>query len=154
MTGRLPRWTHLALRVRDLDASIAFYTEHTPLELLTRRQDDAGYGAWLGHADSPDAPFLLVLAQFLPGHEPYPGPPSRIGPFAHLGIELATRADVDAIAATAEAGGWLQSPPVDLPPPIGYVCMVNDPDGNTIELSHGQGVFEFAQQHMRRDTPA
>ena len=145
MGSRLPRWTHLALRVRDIDASIAFYTEHTPLELLDRREDDNGFGAWLGHGDSPDSPFLLVLAQFLPGHEPFPGPPSAIGPFGHLGIEVESRADVDAVAATAEAGGWLQTPPIDLPPPIGYVCMVRDPDGNTIEFSHDQGVFEFAQ---------
>ncbi len=150
MTSRLPRWTHLALRVRDIDASIDFYTTHTPLELLTRRQDDDGFAAWLGHSDSPDAPFLLVLAQFLPGHDPYGDtPPAKIGPFAHLGIELASRADVDAAAATAAAGGWLQSGPIELPPPVGYVCMVNDPDGNTIEFSYDQGVFDFAREHMR-----
>ncbi len=149
MTDRLPRWTHLALRVRDLAASIAFYTEQTPLELLVTREDAAGRSAWLGHADNPDSPFLLVLAEFLPGHEPYPGPPSAIGPFSHLGIELESRAAVDSAAAAAEAGGWLQSPPVQLPPPIGYVCMVKDPDGNTVEFSYDQGVFEFARQHMR-----
>jgi catechol 2,3-dioxygenase-like lactoylglutathione lyase family enzyme len=147
--ARLPRWTHIALRVLDIEASIAFYTQYTPLELLDRREDDHGYGAWLGHRDSPDAPFILVLAQFLEGHDPFGEPRSVLGPFAHLGIELASRADVDAAAATAEVGGFLQSPPVDLPPPIGYVCMVRDPDGNTIEFSHDQGVLAFAQEHMR-----
>jgi lactoylglutathione lyase len=90
-----------------------------------------------------------VLAQFHAGHEPNPDmPASPLGPFAHLGFELAARADVDAIAATAEAGGWLTTAPIQLPDPIGYVCMVEDPDGNTVEFSHDQGVFAFAQEHM------
>ncbi|NND76272.1 MAG: VOC family protein [Ilumatobacter sp.] len=148
-SGHLPRWTHIALRVRDIDASIEFYTQQTPLELLDRRQDDDGFGAWLGHRDSPDAPFILVLAQFLDGHDPFGGEPARLGPFAHLGIELESREAVDQAAARAEAGGFLQSPPIELPQPIGYVCMVNDPDRNTIEFSFDQGVFAFAQQHMR-----
>ena len=29
-----PRWTHVALRVRDVEASIAWYTEFTTLEVL------------------------------------------------------------------------------------------------------------------------
>lgn len=145
----LPRWTHLALSVRDIDAMIDWYTTYTPLELLDRRQDEHGFGAWLGHSDSPDAPFILVLAQFLDGHEPAAGAaPSPIGPFSHLGFEVAERADIDEIAARAEAGGWLITPPTDLPPPIGYICMVTDPEGNTIEFSHDQGVFEFARTHF------
>ena len=60
-----------------------------------------------------------------------------------------SREAVDAAVVAAEAGGFLQSPAVDLPPPIGYVCMVNDPDGNTIEFSHDQGVFDFARTHLR-----
>lgn len=96
--------------------------------MLDKREDANGFGAWLGHRDNPDAPFILVLAQFLAGK---------------------TREAVDAAAATAEAGGFLQSSAVDLPAPIGYVCMVNDPDGNTIEFSHNQGVFDFAEEHMK-----
>ena len=116
----LPRWTHLALSVRDIDAMIEWYVAHTPVELLERREDANGYGAWLGHPDSPDAPFILVFAQFHPGCEPFPGAgPTPIGPFAHLGFELAERSDIDAIAAIAEAGGWLASAPMDLPSPIG-----------------------------------
>lgn len=149
----LPRWTHLALQVRDIDESIAWYTTLTPLELLEKREDGNGFGAWLGHTDAPDSPFILVLAQFLEGHDPNPDTPSHaIGPFSHLGFEVAERADIVRIAAVAEAGGWLTTPPIDLPPPIGYVCMVTDPDGNTVEFSHDQGVFEFAQEHFRRPT--
>ena len=59
------RWTHVALRVNDIDATIVWYTTHTPLTLLARREDEDGYGAWLGHDDSVESPFLLVVAQFL-----------------------------------------------------------------------------------------
>ena len=66
-----PRWTHVALRVGDMDASIAWYLEMTPLELLDRREDEFGDGAWLGQPDAADRPFVLVLAQFFPGSDPY-----------------------------------------------------------------------------------
>ncbi|MYB03076.1 MAG: hypothetical protein F4Y13_02455, partial [Acidimicrobiaceae bacterium] len=65
------RWTHVALRVTDIDASIEWYTTHTPIKLLDKREDDDGYGAWLGHDDSPDKPFILVLAQFFPESAPF-----------------------------------------------------------------------------------
>ncbi|MDP7549573.1 MAG: VOC family protein [Acidimicrobiales bacterium] len=141
------RWTHVALRVNDIDATIAWYTEHTPLSLLARREDEFGYGAWLGHSDSVEHPFLLVVSQFLEGKDPFGDSPHAIlGPFAHIGIELCSRADIEAAAATAEADGSLAMPPTQMPPPIGYICMARDPDGNTIEFSYDQGVYATAQE--------
>jgi catechol 2,3-dioxygenase-like lactoylglutathione lyase family enzyme len=142
-----PRWTHIALRVRDIDASIAWYTEFTPLELLDRRSDEFGHGAWLGQPDSPDKPFILVLAQFFPETDPFKGAPQEIlAPFAHLGIELTSPEAIDAKAAQGEAGGCLGMPPTEMPPPIGYICMLRDPDGNTIEFSYDQGVYAKAKE--------
>ena len=37
-------------------------------------------------------------------------------------------------------------PPTQMPPPIGYVCMLRDPDGNMIELSFDQGVYATAKR--------
>ena len=34
----------------------------------------------------------------------------------------------------------------DLPPPVGYVCAVTDPDGNVVEISHDQGVYATVQR--------
>ena len=147
----LPRWTHLALSVTDIDTMIDWYTTYTPLQLLVKREDANGYGAWLGHPDAPDTPFILVFAQFFPGHEPDENSkPKPLGSFAHLGFEVAERSDIDEIAAIAEEGGWLATPPTQLPYPIGYICMVRDPDGNTVEFSHDQGVYEFTQEHFSR----
>lgn len=142
-----PTWTHIALRVRDIDASIAWYQQFTPLELLDQRQDDMGFGAWLGDPRTVDRPFVLVLAQFLPATDPYKDHPQEVlSPFAHLGIELPTRAALDEAAAAAEAAGCLAMAPNQMPPPIGYVCMLSDPDGNRIELSHDQGVYATARR--------
>ena len=142
-----PRWTHIALRVKDIDASIAWYSEFTPLELLDRRSDAFGHGAWLGQPDSPDKPFILVLAQFLPATDPFKAYPKEIlAPFAHLGVELPTRADIDAVAARGAAAGCLAMPPTQMPDPIGYICSLRDPDGNTIEFSYDQGVYAKARE--------
>lgn len=142
-----PRWTHIALRVGDIDASIQWYRAYTPLELLDRREDDLGFGAWLGQPDSPDKPFVLVLAQFLPDTDPYGDFPKEVlAPFAHFGVELPAHADIDAIAARGAEAGCLALEPREMPDPIGYVCMLRDPDGNMVEFSYDQGVYAKAQE--------
>ncbi|MEP4651472.1 MAG: VOC family protein [Ilumatobacter sp.] len=137
------RWTHIALRVKDIDATIAFYQRYTDLELLDKRQDDDGFGAWLGHSDQKEFPFILVLAQFFPDKDPFaPAPLAKMAPFNHFGIELPTKEAVDDIAARAEAAGCLAMPARTMPDPIGYICMLEDPDGNLVEFSYDQGVYE------------
>ena len=69
-----------------------------------------------------------------------------LAPFAHLGIELPTREALDEIAARGEAAGCLAMPPQQMPPPVGYVCMLEDPDGNRVEFSYDQGVYAAAQE--------
>ncbi len=141
-----PRWTHVALRVGDIDASIAWYSEMTPLELLDRREDEGGYGAWLGQPGAVDRPFVLVLAQFFPASDPYAGVPlDTLNPFSHLGIELPERADVDEAARRGAAAGCLAMAATELPPPVGYICMLRDPDGNLVEFSWDQGVYAKAR---------
>ena len=49
-----------------------------------------------------DRPIPPPHEQFLPGHEPFPGSaPTPIGPFAHLGFELAERSDIDRLGPRA-----------------------------------------------------
>ena len=142
-----PRWTHVALRVGDVDRSIAWYGELTPLRLLDRHSDEFGHGAWLGQPDTVEKPFVLVLAQFLPDADPYRDSPlATLSPFAHLGIELPTREEVDDIARRGAAAGCLAMEATELPPPVGYICMLRDPDGNLVEFSYDQGVYAKAQE--------
>jgi len=144
---RRSTWTHIALCVKDIDASIAWYERFTHLSLLTRGEDKDGKNAWLGDSSQPDSPFVLVLGQFYEGHDPFaPAPHPPLGPFAHMGIELPTKAAVDEVAGRAREEGCLALGPLQMPKQIGYVCFVKDPDGNTVEFSFDQGVFERARE--------
>jgi len=142
-----PRWTHVALRVNDINATIEWYTTNTPMSLITRREDETGYAAWLGHADNPSNPFLLVVSQFFPGKDPFEGAPHTVlGPFAHLGIELPSLEALQELEKKLSATGSVAMPLTELPPPIGWVFMAKDPDGNTLEFSFDQGVYSTFQE--------
>jgi catechol 2,3-dioxygenase-like lactoylglutathione lyase family enzyme len=144
---RRSTWTHIALCVTDIDKSIEWYERFTHLKLLQRGQDKDGKNAWLGDSTQADSPFVLVLGQFFEGHDPFaPAPHLPMGPFAHIGIELPTKEAVDEVAARAKAEGCLGLGPIQLPKQIGYVCFIKDPDGNTVEFSHDQGVYEKARE--------
>lgn len=136
LTG--PRWTHIALPSSDIDASVEWYTRYTPLVVLDRREDVDGKNAWLSHEGQVDDPFVLVLVMFFKD-EGVKQP--QLAPFAHIGIEVPERRDVDDIADRAREEGCLVWEPRDMPPPIGYICALSDPDGNVIEISHDQGVY-------------
>ncbi len=37
-------------------------------------------------------------------------------------------------------------PATQMPDPIGYICMLRDPDGNMVEFSYDQGVYEKVRE--------
>lgn len=145
MTATLtrPRWTHIALPSSDLDRSIAWYQRFTPLVLLHEHEDALGRSAWLSHEGQVDSPFVLVLVMFYAeaGHAK-----AIMAPFAHIGVEVPLRADVDEVAERARTEGCLAWEPRDMPAPVGYICALHDPDGNVIEISHDQGVYAAVQE--------
>ena len=135
--------THLAMPASDIDRAIRWYETFTPLRLLDRRDDPNGSACWLAAPEATDRPFVLVLVSY----EAFQRKPrATLAPFAHLGIELPARSDVDAVAQQAERAGCLVWPVRDLPAPIGYVCAAGDPDGKIVEFSHNQGVFDAIQR--------
>ena len=135
----IPRLTHVAMPATDIDRSIAWYERFTPLRLLDRREEPTGSACWLAVPEATDRPFVLVLVSYQ-AYRDKPRP--TFAPFAHIGIELPKREDVDAVAALAQAHGCLKWPVRDLPAPVGYVCAATDPDGNLVEFSHDQGVYD------------
>ncbi len=142
-----PRWTHLALCVNDIDATIAWYERYTHLTLLARTEDPNGYGAWLGDPEEAESPFVLVLAQFFDGKDPFaPARHAVLGPFAHIGIEVPDKAGVDQVADRGRENECLVLGPMQMPDPIGYICFLKDPDGNMVEFSYDQGVYEKARE--------
>jgi catechol 2,3-dioxygenase-like lactoylglutathione lyase family enzyme len=124
-------WTHVALPAHDLDASIAFYASYAGLRVVHDRTHGGDRVVWLTDGRRP---FVLVLVSTaVPVARP-------LGPFAHLGIAVERRADVDTIAARARSEERLAFGPEDYGPPVGYLCYVRDPDGHNVEFSYGQDV--------------
>jgi lactoylglutathione lyase len=145
MTTALPqaRWTHVALPTGDLAKAIEFYTSLTPLVVVERFRDADGESVWLSNDKQAQTPMVLVLVSFNKDRG------SRLGlltPFAHLGVEVPQRADVDALAERARELGCLHWEPRDMPDPVGYICALKDPDGNVIEISHNQKVFDTVRR--------
>jgi catechol 2,3-dioxygenase-like lactoylglutathione lyase family enzyme len=125
-------FTHVALPVTNLDASIDFYFKYARLQVVHRRpQSTPGLEvAWLSDMARP---FVLVLAEF-------PQVQNPLGPFAHLGVACATREEVDRLCELAKSEGCLRDEPYDSGGVAGYYGNLNDPDGHTLELSYAQEV--------------
>lgn len=63
----------------------------------------------------------------------------------HYGFGVASRAEVDRIAAQAREDGLLHWEPRDYAPPTGYLCGVKDPTGYIVEFSYGQSLGPHAK---------
>jgi lactoylglutathione lyase len=135
--------THIALPVRDLDATLAFYAKYTTMVNIHERIDpESGLrSVWLANqrdVTADAARFVIVLiCGKLPTavtgdiKEEY----GFLRSISHLGISLETRDEVDQIAAMAKADGCLLLGPMYRNEVVGYICIVTDPDGNNIEFS-------------------
>jgi catechol 2,3-dioxygenase-like lactoylglutathione lyase family enzyme len=122
--------THVALTVRDAEASRRFYEAYAGLRVVHRRVEEGSTVLWLSDRTRP---FVVVLLE-----RPVADPP--LAGWQHLGVGLPDRASVDRLAARARAEGRLVSEPLDHGGPVGYVAILRDPDGHQLELSHGQEV--------------
>lgn len=138
--------THVAFSVRDLEASVAFYAKYAGMAVVHRRADTkaAVRVAWLSDGTRP---FVIVLVQ-APDQSDTP-----LGPFGHLGVGCRSREEVDRLCAEARIEGCLRRDPTDSGPPVGYWAFIADPDGNTLEVSHGQEIY-LAVDESRRKSPA
>jgi len=138
-----PRLTHIALLSGDLDKTIEFYTSFTPLRVVEEFSDKDGRSCWLSNPGQTATPFIIVFVAFNKDSGKQVG---LLDQFGHLGIEVPTREEVDAAAEKARELGILHWEPRDRGQHVGYVCAVKDPDGNIVEFSHSQKVFESVRR--------
>lgn len=122
--------THIALTCSDMDKTIAFYREYADMHVVHDRESGGTRVAWLS-----DLTRAFVIVFLEEDHVDRP-----LGPFAHLGVALQSRAEVDARVAKARAAGISIEGPTDSGPPVGYWVFLKDPDGHVLELSYGQEV--------------
>ncbi len=135
-------FTHVALLVGNLDASVAFYAKYARMEIVHQRSDGNSRVAWVSDRTRP---FVIVLIE-IPTLVPRPllrwanGLLRLLVQFEHMGVGCTSRDEVDRLAAAAKAEGLLAKGPTDYGPPVGYWAFITDPDGHTLEVSHGQEV--------------
>ena len=130
--------THVALPVPDIDAGAAFYARFADMEVVHRRVDHGVGVIWLSDLTRP---FVIVLLQT--------EVTNVLGGWAHLGVAVASRAEVDRRVADARDLGHTVSGPYDEGPPDGYWAIVDAPDGHHRELAYGQEVGVTVEAHRR-----
>ena len=62
---------------------------------------------------------------------------------------MASRGEVDRLASLAKRAGHLLSGPEQAGAPVGYIAILQDPDGHNLELSYGQHVHAAVENAAR-----
>lgn len=142
-----PKLTHIALHVEDLQACIEFYQTYCHMKVVRRRNKPPNQVIWLAEFER-EQEFVLVLMEG--------GRPLEVieDNYSHLGFAVASKEQVNIIAAQAKKQGILVWPPRQEEYPVGYYCGLVDPNGNFIEFSYGQplgpGTKSLAPQGARQ----
>ena len=125
-------WTHVVLKVSDLERSIAFYRRFCGLEVVRDGRASGGHTVWMGPRAPRDGALpTFVLVLYLHAID------FRID---HLGFQCDAREEVDRIALEAARQNALVEPPFDGGGDIGYVTQIRDPDGHLVEFTFGQPI--------------
>jgi lactoylglutathione lyase len=119
-------FTHVALPVRSLAASVAFYGKYAGMHTVHKRPGVV----WVSDRTRP---FALVLIETTNEIKP-------LLPMAHLGVGVPSREEVDRLCRLAREDRCLAREPEDSGPPVGYWALMRDPDGHTLEVAFGQEV--------------
>ncbi|KOC88066.1 VOC family protein [Winslowiella iniecta] len=126
--------THVAFEVKDLAKSIDFYQRYASMKVIHQREPGAPEAEKVAWLSDLTRRFAIVLVQTQISED------TPLGPFGHLGVACASRAEIDEKVAMAQREGVLRRAPEDYGLPVGYWAFFADPDGNTLELSYGQQV--------------
>lgn len=117
-------YDHIDLRVRDLEFARAFYGAWLPLLGLDLREEAEDFTVFFNADES--LPFFAIAADDV--HRPG---------LTRIAFRLASRAEVDRVAAAAKAAGARAMEDPALCPeytPNYYAAFFEDADGNRLEL--------------------
>ena len=137
--------THVALPVADVAATLDFYRRFADMDVVHRRRDEQT-GDEVVWVSDRTRPFVVVLIEYRPAAVAAHGSGGGLTGFSHLGVGCETRAEVDRRCGLARDEGRTVLGPHDSGPPVGYWAFITDPDGNNLELSHGQEVGLTVEQ--------
>ncbi|GGK70405.1 VOC family protein [Amphritea balenae] len=127
----MPRLTHIALHVADLQACIGFYSDYCRMAVIHHRDTPGHKVVWMAEPGREKDLIIVLL-------EGGPERPMLENDYSHLGFAMTSKAEVDRVARQAELNGDLIWPPVQEAYPVGYYCGLRDPNGNYVEFSYGQ----------------
>jgi catechol 2,3-dioxygenase-like lactoylglutathione lyase family enzyme len=130
--------SHVALPVTDVDSSIDFYSRYADMEVVHRRRDETT-GTSVVWVSDGTRPFVIVLIEQARIEGGLSG-------FAHLGVGMPSRDEVDRRCGLARTEGLVVLGPLDSGYPVGYWAIVVDPDGHNLELAYGQEVGLAVEQ--------
>ncbi|MBN3907642.1 MAG: VOC family protein [Nostoc sp. NMS1] len=131
-------FTHIALAVTNVDASILFYAKYAQMTVVHRRIDQTTQSdvAWISDLTRP---FVIVLIK-------QPQVEGALLAQSHLGVAYQNREEVTRLCNEARSEGILLAGPNDWGPPVGYWAYLQDPDGHTLEISYGQEINFTVEQ--------
>lgn len=140
------RWSHIASRVRDLEATRHFYEDLLGLPLVTAHSA-------LVDPEAPDVPTnymhaffelgdgtCIAFFQFAPGlrEDPVEHPTD---PYErHLAMQIDTMEQIEELKQRLTASNW---PWRVIDHGAFYSLYVNDPDGDTIELTYHRAIVDL-----------
>jgi len=129
--SRPPRIRHTALKVRDLDRSVDFYTRLLGMELARIRESDARRhkAAYVGYGSEKDSHTLELVEDYTPSAN------FELGNlYWHINISVD---DIDTLCDRLRAEGveFTEEPSPTESNPDCKIAFVRDPDGYEIELT-------------------
>ncbi len=133
--------THIGLMVKDVDASIDFYSRYAGMEVIHRRDDTSGPVVWISDLHHPFAVVLIQVEEVT----------ASLGGYNHIGVGAASRDEVDRAGTMATEEGRLIYGPMDDGDPVGYWVFIRDPDGHMLQISYGQEVGKAVAVKRQRN---
>lgn len=122
--------SHIALVVSDIEKTIDFYQYFAEMSLIHRRIDEGVTVAWL-KLGAPNELTIVMIENKNLNANGY----QRMN---HFGFDCPSKEAVDNIAIKAKNYNCIKYNPFYGGEVLGYLCVIEDPDGNQLEFAYGQ----------------